>query len=37
MDVEWLEHETVHAGSGNRARHTATTRRDVIPVAIEIY
>jgi hypothetical protein len=37
MDVEWLEHETVRAGSDDRARHTATTRRDVIPVALEIY
>ena len=37
MDVEWLEHETVRAGSDGRALHTATTRRDVIPVALEIY
>ena len=37
MDVEWLEHETVRAGADGRARHTATTRRDVIPVALEIY
>ena len=37
MDVEWLEHETVRAGADGRAHHTATTRRDVIPVALEIY
>ena len=37
MDVEWLEHETVRAGTDGRAQHTATTRRDVIPVALEIY
>ena len=37
MDVEWLEHETVPAGTDGRARHTATTRRDVIPVALEMY
>ena len=37
MDVEWLEHETVRAGADGRAVHTATTRRDVIPVALEIY
>ena len=37
MDVEWLEHETVRTGADGRAHHTATTRRDVIPVALEIY
>ena len=37
LDVEWLEHETVRAGADGRARHTTTTRRDVIPVALEIY
>ncbi len=37
MDVEWLEHETVRDGADGRALHTATTRRDVIPVALEIY
>ena len=37
MEVEWLEHETVRAGAGGAALHTATTRRDVIPVALELY
>ena len=37
MDVEWLEYETVRAGVNGPALHTATTRRDVIPVALEIY
>ena len=37
MDVEWMEHETVRASADGRALHTATTRRDVIPVALEIY
>ena len=37
MEVEWLEHETVRAGAGGPALHTATTRRDVIPVALELY
>jgi hypothetical protein len=37
MDVEWLEYETVRAGANGPALHTATTRRDVIPVALEIY
>ena len=37
MEVEWLEHETVRNGAGGEALHTATTRRDVIPVALELY
>ena len=37
MEVEWLEHETVRAGADGSALHTATTRRDVIPVALELY
>ncbi len=37
MDVEWLEHETVRTDADGRAHHTATTRREVIPVALEIY
>lgn len=37
MDVQWLEYETVRAGANGPALHTATTRRDVIPVALEIY
>jgi hypothetical protein len=37
MDVEWLEHETVQVGADGAAFHTATTRRDVIPVALELY
>ena len=37
VEVEWLEHETVHTGAGGAALHTATTRRDVIPVALELY
>jgi hypothetical protein len=37
MDVEWLEYHTVRAGAGGPALHTATTRRDVIPVALELY
>ena len=37
MEVEWLEHETVRTGAGGQALHTATTRRDVIPVALELY
>lgn len=37
MEVEWLEHETVRAGAGGPDLHTATMRRDVIPVALELY
>ncbi|MEO6740176.1 MAG: hypothetical protein ABIP20_07985 [Chthoniobacteraceae bacterium] len=37
VDVEWLEHDTVRAGAGGSTLHIATTRRDVIPVALEIY
>jgi len=37
MDVEWLEYQTVRAGANGPALHTATTRRDVIPVALELY
>ena len=37
MEVEWLEHETVRARTGGPDLHTATTRRDVIPVALELY
>jgi hypothetical protein len=37
MDVEWLEYETVPGKAGGPALHTATTRRDVIPVALELY
>ena len=37
MDVEWLEYQTVRGSGGGPALHTATTRRDVIPVALELY
>lgn len=37
MDVEWLEYQTIRAEAGGPALHTATTRRDVIPVALETY
>ena len=37
MDVHWLEYETVRADANGPALHTATTRRDVIPVALELY
>ena len=37
MDVEWLQHETVRAGAGGPELHMATKRRDVIPVALELY
>ncbi len=37
MDVEWLEYQTVRAEADGPALHTATTRRDVIPVALEVY
>ena len=37
MDVEWLEYQTFRAEAGGPAVHTATTRRDVIPVALETY
>lgn len=37
MEVEWLEHETVRTGAGRPDLHTATMRRDVIPVALELY
>lgn len=37
MDVEWLEYQTVQEKAGGPALHTATTRRDVIPVALELY
>jgi hypothetical protein len=37
MDVQWLEYQTVREKAGGPALHTATTRRDVIPVALELY
>jgi hypothetical protein len=37
MDVEWLEYQTVRKGADGPVLHTATTRRDVIPVALELY
>lgn len=37
MDVEWLEYETVRSAGGGPAIHTATKRRDVVPVALELY
>lgn len=37
MDVEWLEHQTMRADADGPALHTATTRREVIPVALEVY
>jgi hypothetical protein len=37
MDVEWLEYETVRSPVGGPAIHTATKRRDVVPVALELY
>lgn len=37
MDVEWLEYQTVRSDADGPALHTATTRRDVIPVALELY
>ena len=37
MDVQWLEYQTVREKTGGPALHTATTRRDVIPVALELY
>jgi negative regulator of sigma E activity len=37
MDVQWLEYETVRASANGPALHTATTRRDVIPIALELY
>jgi hypothetical protein len=37
MDVEWLEYETVRAGADGPLLHTATKRRDVVPVALEVY
>lgn len=37
MDVEWLEYETVRSESGGPAIHTATKRRDVVPVALDLY
>ena len=37
MDIEWLEYQTVRANAGGPALHTATTRRDVIPVALDLY
>jgi hypothetical protein len=37
MDVQWLEYQTVREKAGGPALHTATTRRDIIPVALELY
>ena len=37
MDVEWLEYQTVRESANGPVLHTATTRRDVIPVALELY
>lgn len=37
MEVEWIEHDTVPTGADGAALHTATRRRDVVPVALEIY
>ena len=37
MDVEWLEYQTVRGSADGPVLHTATTRRDVIPVALELY
>lgn len=37
MDVEWLEYQTVRESADGPLLHTATTRRDVIPVALELY
>lgn len=37
MDVQWLEYQTVRADADGPALHTATTRRDVIPIALELY
>jgi len=37
MDVQWLEYQTVRESADGPALHTATTRRDVIPVALELY
>ncbi len=37
MDVQWLEYQTVRERSDGPALHTATTRRDIIPVALELY
>ncbi len=37
MDVEWIEHETVRMCADGTEFHTATVRRDVIPVALELY
>jgi hypothetical protein len=37
MEVEWIEHDTMRAGVDGSALHTATRRRDVIPVALELY
>lgn len=37
MDVEWLEYQAVRESADGPMLHTATTRRDVIPVALELY
>jgi hypothetical protein len=37
VEVEWLEHQTVRNNEGGPAFHTATTRRDIVPVALELY
>ncbi len=37
MEVEWIEHDAVQTGSDGSALHTATRRRDVVPVALELY
>ena len=37
VEVEWLEHETVRGRGGVPDIHMATARRDVVPVALELY
>lgn len=37
MEVEWIEYETVRKGADGPDLHTATTRRDIIPVALDVY
>ena len=37
MEVEWIEHDTVQTRAGGPELHTATRRRDVVPVALELY
>lgn len=37
MEIEWLEQDTIRAGQSGPAVRVETTRRDIVPVALEIF